>query len=189
MLTAVDPSGNVRAPRLAHWLLRFGGSVMCLAACQSRATDSRANQARHATEKPVTLSATPLTIHGVDSVTFVATLRPDIARLVAASTADPDTGAIHPHIVGWFWVPDLVGMDPWTKGCVSVALTCRTELHGDGTMVFSVRVMDQICADWVHIEEESIPDVDERDSSVRKRRDSVNKLIRTKSPMWERCSL
>ncbi len=67
-------------------------------------------------------------------------------------------------------------------------LSCRIMIHGSGTMVFSVRLASDVCADWIHIETRSAPDFDETDSTPRVRADSIDAAIRTKVPSWPRCT-
>jgi hypothetical protein len=55
-------------------------------------------------------------------------------------------------------------------------------------MVFSVRVGDDICADWVHIETLSYPDITGDDPKERKHQDSVSAAMRNKAPTWQRCT-
>jgi hypothetical protein len=81
--------------------------------------------------------------------------------------------------------------DLWTKACESRDLACAVEVHGSGTMVFTIRLPDQVCADWIHIDALSLPDFDElheSDSRDRLHADSVSVAIRTKAPHWERCT-
>jgi hypothetical protein len=122
------------------------------------------------------------------SVTFVARIRPDIAAKLERvdHPGDPTEGV--PQIVGWQWVSDLGEVDPWTKACETRELTCTITVHGSGTMVFSVRLATEVCADWVHLETRSAPDFDETDSMPRLRADSVEAAIRTKVPSWPRCT-
>jgi hypothetical protein len=173
----------IRSIARSVWWLGLAVPALLALACHSPSSRTRGDPA-----KPVAVTAERTTIEVLDSVTFTATIRPDIAVLLNRSPSSADPDAVSPHVVGWLWVPDLGGVDPWTKACDAPALTCRSELHGSGTMVFSIRLIDEVCADWVHVEAEAPPDIDERDSSARKRRDSVNKFMRTKSPTWERCS-
>jgi hypothetical protein len=94
-----------------------------------------------------------------------------------------------PHIIGWFWFSDIDGVDVQTKACDTRELRCTTVVHGSGTMVFSIRTKDQLCADWIHIDVAQLPDVGEgRDSSARLRADSVSMAIKTKAPSWQRCT-
>jgi hypothetical protein len=123
-----------------------------------------------------------------DSVTFVARIRSDIAGKLRRvdHPGDPTEGV--PQIVGWQWIPDLGEVDPWRTACTTRELTCTIMVHGSGTMVFSVRLATQVCADWVHVETRSVPDIDETDSTARVRADSVEATIRTKMPSWPRCT-
>jgi hypothetical protein len=138
-------------------------------------------------DKPVAVSADSTLIHDADSVTFTARIRPDIARRMSPSGAR-DSADVFSHIVGWFWIPDLYAQDAGTRACASQVLVCRTAIYGAGTMVFSVRVGDEICADWVHIETLSYPDITGDDARARKHQDSVNAAMRTKTPTWQRCT-
>jgi hypothetical protein len=174
---------SVRSIARCGWWPGLAVPALLTLACHSPS-----NRPVHDPAKPVTVTAERTTIVGIDSVTFTATIRPDIAVLLNRSPLSADRDAVSPHVVGWLWVPDLGGVDPWTKACATAALSCRAELHGSGTMVFSIRLIDDVCADWVHVEMEAAPDIDERDVLARKRRDSLNKSMRTKSPTWERCS-
>ena len=139
-------------------------------------------------EPPVTVSAQATLVHVIDSVTFIARIRSDIAGELRRvdHPGDPSEGV--PHIVGWQWVSDLGQIDPWTTACVSRELRCTIMVHGSGTMVFSVRLADQVCADWVHVEARSVPDIDETDSTPRLRTDSIQAAVRTKVPSWPRCT-
>ncbi len=152
------------------------------AACQ------QATPVHSAKEPVVVVSASATRPVVIDSVTFVARIRPDItAKLRRVDhPGDPTEGM--PHIVGWQWVPDLGEVDPWTRGCETRELTCTIMVHGSGTMAFSVRLATQVCADWVHVETRSVPDLDETDSLPRLRADSVEAAIRTKVPNWLRCT-
>jgi hypothetical protein len=184
-----DSANAVRPRRSVGSIARCGRSLSsAVPALLLLACHSPTSRPLHEPTRPVTVTAERTTIVGIDSVTFTATIRPDLAILLNGSQSSADPDAVSPHVVGWLWVPDLVGADPWTKACAAPALTCRAELHGSGTMVFSVRLVDEVCADWVHIDAEPAPDIDERDASARKRRDSVEKSLRTTSPTWERCS-
>jgi hypothetical protein len=62
-------------------------------------------------------------------------------------------------------------------------------IHGSGTMVFSVLVRDQMCADWVHVDVLSLPDVSGDDPVARHRSDSVWMHMVTRQPTWPRCTL
>ncbi len=137
--------------------------------------------------KAVEVSAAETLIHDADSVTFTARIRPDIARRVSQAGVRDSADAFS-HVVGWFWVPDLSAHDTGTRACASQVLVCRTAIYGAGTMVFSLRVGDEICADWVHIETLSYPDVTGDDPKARKHQDSVNAAMRTKTPTWQRCT-
>jgi hypothetical protein len=166
--------------------MRLPNAMYVLLACGAACRHS--TPARAAAEPVVLLTAGAIRPHALASVTFVARIRPDIAaKLVRVDhPGDPTEGV--PHIVGWQWVSDLGEVDPWTKACETRELTCRITVHGSGTMVFSVRLAAQVCADWVHIEMRSVPDVDETDSLPRLRADSVEAAIRTKVPSWPRCT-
>lgn len=163
-------------------ILRWGclmGPVLAAACGVSKSSGSVTRAAA------VIVSASTDTIRGVDSVTFVARIRPDIAAEL--SNAPSDT--LVPHIVGWVWIPDLDGIDPWTRGCASTALSCATEVHGSGTMVFSIRLLNEICAGWAHVESLSVPDIDlESDDPRRRLRDdSISMAMKTKSASWQPC--
>lgn len=134
------------------------------------------------------VSANATRPHTLDSVTFVARIRPDIAAKLhrVDHPGNPAEGV--PHIVGWQWVSDLGDIDPWTKACETRELTCTIMVHGPGTMVFSVRLATEVCADWVHIDIRTFPDFDETDSLPRLRADSAEAAIRTKVPSWPRCT-
>ena len=160
-------------------------AAVALAACGGCATQTNSTQKGFG--KAVEVSAEATLIHDADSVTFTARIRPDIARRISPSGTRDSADAIS-HIVGWFWVPDLYAPDPWTHACTPQLLVCRTAIYGAGTMVFSVRVGDEICADWVHIETLSYPDVTGDDPKARKHQDSVNAAMRTKAPTWQRCT-
>jgi len=143
----------------------------------------------HARKDPaVTVSTEARRVYVLDSVAFVARVRADIARELRRvdHPGDPTEGV--PHIVGWQWVPDLGEVDPWTTACTSREFRCTIMVHGSGTMVFSVRLAGQVCADWVHVETRSVPDIDETDSIPRLRSDSTEATIRTKVPSWPRCT-
>jgi len=166
----------MRLANATYVLLAYG------AACQHAAPG-------HGDREPVVvLSAGATRPHTLDSVTFVARIRPDIAAKLRRvdHPGDPTEGV--PQIVGWQWVTDLGQTDPWTKACETRDLTCTITVHGSGTMVFSVRLATEVCADWVHVETRSVPDFDETDSLPRLRADSVKAAIRTKVPSWPRCT-
>lgn len=159
----------------------YGISAL-LAACA-------ANPPARATKPPaVVVTANTTRVHWLDSVAFVAQIRPDIAAMLQPPGHADTTTRARPHIVGWLWVPDLSGVDPWTKACTSVDLTCTIDVHGSGTMVFSIRLSNDVCAGWVHVEAQSIADIDETDSTSRVRDDSINAAIRTKAPTWTPCT-
>jgi len=141
-----------------------------------------------AKEPPVTVSAQTTRVYPTDSVTFSASIRSDIAGKLRRVDHPGDPAEAVPHIVGWQWVPDLGEVDPWTTACSSRELRCTIMVHGSGTMVFSVRLAGQVCADWVHVDTRSVPDLDETDSMPRLRADSIEAAIRTKAPSWRRCA-
>ena len=136
----------------------------------------------------VRVSASTTTIVVGDSdVTFTARLRPDVAVEIArAKGEDPLNG---PRIIGWHWIPDLDNIDPFTKVCAAKELTCSMPVLWSGTMVFSIQIQNQLCADWVHIQVTTIPDLDEKDSMPRIQFDSIHKAMKTKSPSWNRCTV
>jgi hypothetical protein len=156
--------------------------LACGAAC------GQATPVRGAKEPVVVVSADSTRPLIVASVTFVARIRPDIAAKLRRVDypGDPMEGV--PHIVGWQWVPDLGEIDLWTKACETRELTCTITVHGSGTMVFSVRLATEVCADWVHIDTRSALDFFETGSMPRLRADSVEAAIRTKVPSWPRCT-
>ena len=162
--------------KVTYALLAYG------AACR------QAPPAHDAKEPVVVVSASSTSPFVIDSVTFVARIRPDIAAKLRRvdHPGDPTEGT--PHIVGWQWVSDLGQVDPWTKACETRDLACTIMVHGSGTMVFSIRLATEVCAHWVHIETRNVPDVDETDSRQRVRADSVEAAIRTKVPSWPRCT-
>lgn len=137
---------------------------------------------------PIVVSASKTEVRGPDSVTFTAAIGPDLSRALNRGDTLRDSNAMRPHAVGWFWVPDLDAIDPWTRACGSRELSCRIMLHGSGTMVFSVRLQGEVCAGWVHVEMLSLPDVDQDEPRKRAYADSVSRAIKTKSATWERCS-
>jgi len=141
-----------------------------------------------AKEPPVTVSAQATRVYPTDSVTFTASIRSDIAGKLRKVDHPGDPAEAVPHIVGWQWVPDLGEVDPWTTACSSRELRCTIMVHGSGTMVFSVRLAGQVCADWVHVDTRSVPDLDVTDSMPRLRADSIEAAIRTKAPSWRRCA-
>ncbi len=157
--------------------------LLALAACGTKTPVPPAK------EPAVRLTAGATIVHWIDSVTFVAHIRPDVAAQLRPADHPGDPMDLAPHIIGWHWVPDLDWIDQWTQTCPGPGLTCTIMVHGGGTMVFSVRLRDQVCADWVHVEARSVPDVDETDSIPRLRADSVDAAIRTKTPTWARCTV
>lgn len=164
---------------MRHWCLIAGAAV---AACGQSQT-MRTNAGRPA----VVVTGSATTIRGLDSVRFVAQVRPDIA----AKMQDPGVAdTLVPHVVGWIWIQDLDIIDPWTKACRAADTVCTTLVHGSGTMVFSLRLRDQICAGWAHVEVLSIPDIDlERDNpTARSRDDSISLAMTTKTASWRPCT-
>jgi len=137
---------------------------------------------------PVAVAAQATLVHALDSVTFIARIRSDIAGELRRVDHPGDPAEGVPHIVGWQWFPDLGQIDPWTTACTSRELRCTIMVHGSGTMVLSVRFAGQVCADWVHVETRSVPDFVETDSMPRLRTDSIEAAIRTKVPSWPRCT-
>jgi hypothetical protein len=128
-------------------------------------------------------------VQQLTAVTFTARIRPDLAATMRPAPQRGDPFLFEPHIIGWHWIPDLDGIDPWTKACPNADLTCATLIHGSGTMVFSIRTRDQLCADWVHVDAVSVPDIEEgRDSLPRLRSDSIMMAVKTKAPTWTRCT-
>jgi hypothetical protein len=167
--------------------MRLARATCVLLACGAAAC--RRETPVSATKEPmVVVSAGTTRPHEVDSVTFVARIRPDIAARLKTVDHPGDPAEGVPHIVGWQWIADLGEIDPWTKACATRELTCTIMVHGSGTMVFSVRLATQVCADWVHVETRNVPNVDETDSLPRLRADSVEAAIRTKVPSWPRCT-
>lgn len=142
------------------------------------------------TSAAVVVLARPAVVSELDDVTFAARLRPDIAATMRPTGHPSDPLLFEPHLIGWFWVPDLDGIDNQTKACANRSLTCTIELHGSGTMVYSVRTEHQLCAGWVHVHVRQLPDIDESpsDSLQRVRSDSVSAAIRTKQAHWEPCT-
>jgi hypothetical protein len=131
-------------------------------------------------------------VHWIDSVRFVARIRPDVAAQLRPTDHPGDPLDTTAHVVGWHWIPDIDIIDPWTKACESRGSTCVVEVHGSGTMVFSIRLPEQVCADWIHIDALSVPDIDEvskSDARARLHADSVSVAIRTKAPYWARCTV
>ena len=164
-----------------------------LVVCVVAAACETAPSSRHPINNPaVALSASQTSVHWLDSVTFVARIRSDIAARLRPMDHPGDATDGTPHVVGWRWIPDIDIIDPWTKACESRDSTCTVEIHGSGTMVFSIRLSDQVCADWIHIDALSLPDIGEVDDPGSGRRrlraDSVSVSIRTKAPYWERCT-
>jgi hypothetical protein len=143
---------------------------------------------RSTKEPVVTVSVANRNVVATDSLTFVAKIRADVAAKMrpADRPGDPDNRV--PQIVGWLWIPDLDIVDPWTKACERRDLTCRIMVHGSGTMAFSVRLPNDICADWVHIVARIPPGFDEGDSVRAVRSDSIDAAIQTKVPSWPRCT-
>lgn len=141
-----------------------------------------------AKEPAVTLSASRTKVYELDSVTFTARVRPDLMRTMRAVGHPGDPLLTVPHVIGWRWIPDLDVLDPWTKACETHDLVCSASLHGSGTMVFAIRTVDQVCADWVHVDVLALPDVDETDPTARLRADSVRRAIKTTVPTWKRCT-
>ena len=135
----------------------------------------------------VVVSADRKRVPALDAVTFNARIRPDLAATMQSTDSPGDPTLLEPHIVGWHWIPDIDLIDPWTKACETRELSCTTMIHGSGTMVFSIRTRDQVCADWVHIDVLSVPDVDETDALPRLRDDSISMAVTTKAPSWRRC--
>jgi hypothetical protein len=156
--------------------------LVVAAACGSEAA------VQSSKEPPVAVSAQATRVYAIDSVTFTARIRSDIAGELRRVDHPGNPAEGVPHIVGWQWVPDLGEVDPWTTACTSRELRCTIIVHGSGTMVFSVRLAGQVCADWVHVETRSTPDFDETDSLPRLRADSIEAAIRTKVPGWPRCT-
>jgi hypothetical protein len=139
----------------------------------------------------VALSASRTTVQSLDSVTFIARVRADVAAQLRPTNSPGDPTEATPHIVGWHWIPDIDIIDPWTKACDSRDYTCAVQVHGSGTMVFSIRLPEQVCAGWIHIDALNAPGIDEAnesDARARVRADSVSVAIRTKTPHWERCT-
>lgn len=161
--------------------------VMAAAMFLSGGCAAPTKSAQNGLGRAVEVSADETLIHDADAVTFTARIRPDIARRVSQAGARDSADAFS-HIIGWFWIPDLSAQDTGTRACASQVLVCRTAIYGAGTMVFSVRVGDEICADWVHVETVSYPDVTGDDPRARKHQDSVNAAMRTKTPTWQRCT-
>src|SRR5215467_14295377 len=116
--------------------MRLAGTTYVLLACG--AACRRETLASAAKEPVVVVSAGATRALTLDSVTFVARIRSDIAAQLKKvdSPGDPREGV--PHIVGWQWVADLGEIDLWTKACETRNLTCTIMVHGSGTMVFSV---------------------------------------------------
>jgi hypothetical protein len=145
----------------------------------------------HDRSPAVVLVSSPKTVSVIDSVSFVAHVRPDIAAQFRPSDHLGD-GGLHSAVIGWHWYPDLDIVDPWTKACDGRDSTCTIMVHGAGTMTFTVKLGNVVCADWVHLEPRSLPDIDEVDDSTlaprRLREDSIRATIKTKSPYWQRCT-
>jgi hypothetical protein len=168
-------------PALRCWA--FSCAIL-VTGCGSAATDRST-----AREPAVVLSASKQKVSVLANVTFTARIRPDLAATMQHSDHPGDPVLFEPHIIGWHWIPDIDLVDPWTTACDTRELSCRTSIHGSGTMVFSIRTRDQVCADWVHIDALSVPDVDEgMDSLPRLRADSISMAITTKAPSWRPCT-
>lgn len=129
-----------------------------------------------------------LEIYTGDSVTFTAHIRPDLAADIKRTGGRGDSDVFVPRIVGWHWISDLDNTDTTTKACPTLGPTCTIEIGMSGTMVFSIQTHDQICADWVHIEVSSLPEITEEDTMPRIRDDSIRRAIKTKAPTWQRCT-
>jgi hypothetical protein len=158
--------------------LMLVGGAAAAAAARSRVNDPA-----------VVVSMPAKKVWVTDTVTFTARIRPDLAATMRPVVYQDEMSQFTPHIIGWLWIPDLDGIDPWTKACITPALSCTMMVHGSGTMVFTIRTRDQLCADWVHVEAHMVPGIDERnDSMPRIRADSITMAIRTKQPHWERCT-
>lgn len=160
--------------------------LLCLTVALCEAAAQAAPPTKQAA---VRVSASRTKVQQLSSVTFTARIRPDVAATMHPADQRGDPFLFEPHIIGWLWVPDLDGIDPWTKACASPELTCTTLIHGSGTMVFSIRTRDQLCADWVHVDAVNVPDIDDgRDSLPRLRSDSIMMAVKTKAPTWTRCT-
>jgi hypothetical protein len=184
--------GTVAARPLIDWPLHsimpmFRWSVLAsmtfVAGCGMKTAAPAAQK-----DPAVVISADKRRVPTLDVVTFNARIRPDLAATMKHTDSPGDPTLFDPHIVGWHWIPDIDLIDPWTKACETRELSCRTVIHGSGTMVFSIRTRDQVCADWVHIDAISIPDVSETEALTRLRADSISMAISTKAPMWRRCA-
>jgi hypothetical protein len=162
---------------------RVLASMTFVAGCAMKPTLADAQR-----DPAVVISADKKRVPALDLVTFKARIRPDLAATMQHTDSPGDPNLFDPHIVGWHWIPDIDLIDPWTKACETREQACTTMIHGSGTMVFSIRTRDQVCADWVHIDALSIPDVDETNALARLRADSISMAIATKAPSWRRCS-
>ena len=162
------------------WL---GLGVTLIALSASRALPQRAP-----TDPAVVVTADKKSVQWLDFVRFTARIRPDLARTMKNVDHPGDPALLEPHIIGWHWVPDIDLIDPWTTACDTRELSCAIQVHGSGTMVFSIRARNQVCADWVHIDAGSVPDIDETDSTARVRGDSISAAVATKAPTWRRCT-
>lgn len=136
----------------------------------------------------VVLRADNVKIAELDDVTFTARVRPDLMRTMQVVAHPGDPFLTVPHVIGWRWIPDLDVYDPWTKACETRDLVCSTSLHASGTMVFAIRTIDQVCADWIHVDVLLLRNFDEPDSTERVRLDSTSMSIKTKMPVWKRCT-
>lgn len=134
------------------------------------------------------ISASSTKIELGDEVTFTARIRPDLSAEILGTKTEKEYG-LGGRIIGWHWIPDLDNIDDFTKACPSKDLTCTMFVGWSGTMVFSIQVHNQLCADWVHIDATLVPQWGEKDSIPRVRFDSVHKAMKTKSPNWTRCSV
>jgi hypothetical protein len=150
---------------------------------------SEAQSPNKPTKPPAVLvSASRTKVQQTELVVFTARIREDLMKTIRRPPSG-DPYELEPHIIGWHWVPDIDGIDQWTKACADAKLSCSITVHGSGTMVFSIRAGGQVCADWVHIDAVPPPDVEEgRDSLPRIKADSANMAITTKTPTWQRCT-
>ena len=65
---------------------------------------------------------------------------------------------------------------------------CVREVHGSGTMAFSIRTATDVCVASVHIESADLPDVDETDPKPRERYNAQEAAAVGKIPSWPPCS-
>jgi hypothetical protein len=136
----------------------------------------------------VTVAASTSKIDIGDEVTFTARIRLDLATNIQHAR-NADAFPLGPRIIGWHWVSDLDNTDVTTKACASRELTCTMFVGWSGTMVFSIQIDNQLCADWVHVAATMIPELGEKDSTPRLRFDSIHKSMKTKLPTWHRCTV